>query len=138
MKVVVDTNVLVAALRSKNGASNALVVSVLEGAAEWYCSVPLFVEYEAVLMRAEFVLETGHSRPALATFLTDVAAAITPVELNFLWRPQLPDPCDEMVLETAANGAADAIVTFNARDFRRVRGTVRSCSADAGRHPEEA
>jgi predicted nucleic acid-binding protein len=59
MKVVVDTNVLVAALRSKNGASNALLVSVLEGAAEWLCSVPLFVEYEAVLMRAEFVLETG-------------------------------------------------------------------------------
>lgn len=118
MKLVIDTNVLVAALRSRNGASNALLVRVLEGPTVWLCSVPMFLEYEDVLMRADFVLDTGHSRTALSTFLTDIADAITPVDLNFLWRPQLPDPKDEMVLETAANGGADAIVTFNTKDFR--------------------
>ncbi|MEO0622263.1 MAG: putative toxin-antitoxin system toxin component, PIN family [Pseudomonadota bacterium] len=117
MRLVIDTNVLVAALRSRHGASNALLVRVLGGEAVWLCSVPLFVEYQEVLMRAEFVLETGHTRPALATFLSDIAAAIEPVELNFLWRPQLADPKDEMALETAANGRADAIVTFNTKDF---------------------
>ncbi len=118
MQLVVDTNVLVAALRSRHGASNALLVRVLGGDAVWLCSVPLFVEYEDVLMRAEFVLETGHTRPVLAAFLSDIAATIEPVELNFLWRPQLLDPKDEMVLEAAANGRADAIATFNKKDFR--------------------
>lgn len=118
MRLVIDTNVLVAALRSRHGASNALLVRVLSGSATWLCSVPLFLEYEDVLMRAEFVLETGHARSALAGFLSDIAAAIEPVAFDFLWRPQLPDPKDEMVLETAANGRADAIVTFNAKDFR--------------------
>ncbi|MCB1833646.1 MAG: putative toxin-antitoxin system toxin component, PIN family [Geminicoccaceae bacterium] len=117
MKFVVDTNVLVAALRSRRGASNALLLRVLGGEATWLCSVPLFLEYEDVLMRAEFVLDTGHTRSALAVFLTDIAAIIRPVELNFLWRPQLVDPNDEMVLEAAVNGQADAIITFNTRDF---------------------
>lgn len=48
-------------------------------------------------------------------------ALAEPVEIHFLWRPQLTDPGDEMVLETAINGRADAIVTFNVRDFRVVQ-----------------
>jgi predicted nucleic acid-binding protein len=53
----------------------------------------------------------------------DVLVAISePVEIKFLWRPQLRDAADEMVLETAINGRADAIVTFNERDFRPVPG----------------
>ncbi len=42
---------------------------------------------------------------------------VEPVESHFMWRPQLRDPGDEFVLEAAANGRADAIVTFNGRDF---------------------
>lgn len=117
MRLVLDTNVLVAALRSRRGASNALLREILGGSATWCCSVPLFLEYEDVLMRAEFVLETGRSRADYAGFLTDIAQAVEPVELNFLWRPQLRDPKDEMVLETAANGRAGTLVTFNQRDF---------------------
>ena len=118
MRFVVDTNVLVAALRSRRGASNSLLSSVLNSQnIAWLCSVPLFLEYEDVLMRAEFILETGRSRSDSAGFLSDLAASVDPVELHFLWRPQLADPKDEMVLETAVNGRADAIVTFHQKDF---------------------
>ena len=50
-------------------------------------------------------------------FLDAVIAMVEPVESHFLWRPQLRDPADEIVLEAVANGQADAIVTFNQRDF---------------------
>ena len=55
-------------------------------------------------------------------FLAELAALIDPVEVHFLWRPQLRDPCDEMVLEAAINGEVDALVTFNAKDFGDVPG----------------
>lgn len=122
MNLVLDTNILVAALRSKRGASNALLSTILEGdEITWSCSVPLFLEYEEVLTRAEFVLETRRSREEYGAFLADIASVVHPVELHFLWRPQLSDPKDEMVLETAVNASADAIVTFNHRDFRPVQ-----------------
>lgn len=118
MRIVLDTNVIVAALRSGRGASNALLVSVFGGSERWLCSVPLYLEYEDVLSRAEFLLDTGHTKAEIAPFFASVAAAIEPVDLHFLWRPQLRDPKDEMVLETAANGRADLLVTHNVRDFR--------------------
>lgn len=64
------------------------------------------------------LLDTGYAGPALTKFLTGVASVIEPVELHFLWRPQLADPSDEMVLEAAVNGRADMLVTHNFRDFR--------------------
>lgn len=69
-------------------------------------------------MRPQFRLDTGHAGPALMKFMTDVASVVEPVELHFLWRPQLGDPSDEMVLEAAVNGQADVLVTHNIRDFR--------------------
>ena len=117
MKFVLDTNVLVAALRSRTGASNPLVVAGFRKTFAWCCSVPLFYEYEAVLNRAELLLETGIARSEIETFLTDIAGTVTPVELHYLWRPQLRDPDDEMVMETAVNARAEAIVTHNTKDF---------------------
>lgn len=118
MIVVLDTNVIVAALRSRRGASNRLLREIIGGKAKWACSVPLFLEYEAVLTRPEFLLETGYREPDIHGFLDDVASVILPVDLTFLWRPQLRDPKDEMVLETAVNGGADVLTTFNLKDFR--------------------
>ena len=116
MKLVIDTNVLVAGVRSRTGASNPLLVAGFRKRFVWCCSVPLFYEYEDVLNRAELLLDAGLSRETAAKFLMAVAQAITPVEVNYRWRPQLSDPDDEMVLEAAINCRAD-IVTHNARDF---------------------
>jgi len=56
---------------------------------------------------------TGYKKSDVVQFLNNAATEIEPIELNFLWRPQLRDPKDEMVLETAANGRVDALVTHN-------------------------
>ncbi|OYX26456.1 MAG: putative toxin-antitoxin system toxin component, PIN family [Rhodobacterales bacterium 32-66-7] len=119
MKLVLDTNVLVAGLRSRRGASNPLLVAGFRRRFVWCCSVPLFYEYEEVLNRADFLLDTGVTRKEMAGFLDDIAASVTPVGIDFQWRPQLGDPDDEMVLEAAIN-CSGIIVTHNARDFRDV------------------
>ncbi len=80
-------------------------------------SVPLFLEYEAVLTRPEHLLGCGLSRRTVIDFLDYLAGLAEPVQLHYLWRPQLGDVADEMVLETAINGIADCIVTFNTRHF---------------------
>ncbi len=68
-------------------------------------------------------MEAAGLRPTgVAAFLDAVAALVEPVDPWFLWRPQLRDPGDELVLEAAANGRADAITTFNRRDFRPAAG----------------
>jgi len=77
----------------------------------------LFLEYEAVLSRPEQMAVHGLSVTELDRLLSGFAALAEPVELHFLWRPQLSDPKDEMVLETAVNGRAEALVTHNRRDF---------------------
>lgn len=116
MKLVLDTNVLVAGLRSRTGASNPLLIAGFRRRFVWCCSVPLFYEYEDVLSRADLLLDAGMARTTAEKFLQAVAQAVTPVEVNYRWRPQLSDPDDEMVLEAAINCRAD-IVTHNARDF---------------------
>jgi len=75
------------------------------------------IEYEAVLTRPEHLDASGLSAIDMEAVLDAVAAVADPVRLAFLWRPALSDPDDDMVLEVAVNGQADAIVTFNRRDF---------------------
>ena len=114
---VLDTDVLVAALRSSRGASRQLLLGALDRRFELLLSVPLILEYEAVLTRPEHLAACGLRCEEIERVLDDLASVARPVRLAFRWRPRLSDPNDDMVLETAVNGSADAIVTFNQRDF---------------------
>jgi len=114
---VLDTDVVVAALRSDRGASRQLLLSALNRDFELLLSVPLILEYESVLTRAEHLAACGLNRTDVEHLLDDLAAVARPVRLAFRWRPRLSDPNDDMVLETAVNGNARAIVTFNRQDF---------------------
>ncbi len=117
MRLVLDTNIIVAAFRSRRGASNALLRLLEVRRATLLCSTALFLEYEAVLSRAGTRVVTGHQLDDVARIMNALAALSEPVDISFRLRPMLRDADDEMVLETALNGHTDAIVTHNVKDF---------------------
>ena len=117
MRYVLDTNVVVAGLRSPAGASAALIDQALDRAFTLLLSVALALEYEAVCCNPVQRITSGLREAEIANVISALCAVSEPVSPRFLWRPQLHDPADEMVLETAINGNADALVTFNRRDF---------------------
>lgn len=116
-RVVLDTSVIVAALRTRRGAANEVLRRVAARRLLLLATPPLFLEYEDVLKRPEQRLAHGLALEAIDEFLTELAALIEPVEVHFQWHPQVRDPSDEMVLEAAVNGRADALVTYNLRHF---------------------
>jgi putative PIN family toxin of toxin-antitoxin system len=113
--VVLDTNVLVAATRSQRGASFRLLSLVGRGRFDVTISVPLVLEYEDALLREPGA--TPLSETAIQDILDYVCLAALQQDIFFLWRPFLPDPKDDLVLEAAVAGRCDAIVTYNRRDF---------------------
>ncbi|MCX7109582.1 MAG: putative toxin-antitoxin system toxin component, PIN family [Proteobacteria bacterium] len=117
MRYVLDTDVIVAAMRSPSGASAALLLAALDRRFTLVANVPLIIEYEATCSRVEHRIAASLSTVEVQQFLDGLAALAEPVETHFLWRPRLRDPADEMVLEAAVNGQANAIVTFNLRDY---------------------
>ncbi|HJU18254.1 MAG TPA: putative toxin-antitoxin system toxin component, PIN family [Stellaceae bacterium] len=117
MRCVLDTNVIVAAMRSPTGASAALLMAARRSQLTMLANVALALEYEATCMLPEHRLAADLDVEQVGVFIDAVLAIIEPVETYFLWRPQLNDPADEFVLEVAINGQAAAIVTFNRRDF---------------------
>lgn len=121
MKVALDTDVLVAAVRSRLGASRAWLRAILDGEATLLLSPTLALQYEAVLTRPEHLAAAGMTVVEMGRLLDALCAVCTPVEVSFLWRPMLRDPDDEMLLEAAVNGGADRLLTFNLRDFANAR-----------------
>jgi putative PIN family toxin of toxin-antitoxin system len=116
-RVVLDTSVVAAAFRSRNGASRALLERVADRRLIVLATPALFLEYEAVLMRTEQRVVSGLTLKQVDDRLSALASAMEPVMIRFIWRPQLTDADDEMVLDAAVNGRADALITFNVRDF---------------------
>jgi putative PIN family toxin of toxin-antitoxin system len=115
--LILDTSVVASALRSRYGASNVVLRFGLSGTATLLASTSLFLEYEDVLLRPEQRLVHGLSLVQVNEFLEELAGIIEPVEIHYRWRPQVTDPGDEMVLEAAMNGRANALVTHNIRHF---------------------
>lgn len=114
-RVVLDTNVLVAASRSKKGASAKLLSLVGTGRFEICVSVPLLLEYESAILRGLEPSSTEwQARIDILDYLCKVAIRR---KIFFLWRPTLRDPKDEMVLETAVAGGCTSIISYNKRDF---------------------
>ena len=122
-RVVLDTDIIVTALRSATGGSNAVLREAAYGRITPLVTPALFLEYEAVLKRPEQRLVHGLGLRDIDRFLSALAASCEAVEVSFQWRPQLSDANDEMVLETAVNGQAEALITHNGRDF--VKGAER-------------
>jgi len=117
IKAVLDTNVLVAGLRSRHGASNRVIAAAAKRQFVPILSVPLYCEYLDVLTRAGMVPLTPEKAEKFCFSLVAVSQL---QDIYFLWRPLLPDPKDDMVLEVAVASQATHIVTFNSGDFRTV------------------
>lgn len=108
---------IVATMRSPSGASAELLRAARRREITPLANVALALEYEATCRLAEHRLAAGLTMDQVTVFVDAVIAMAEPVESHYLWRPQLRDPADELVLEAAVNGQAEAIVTFNKRDF---------------------
>ena len=117
LRIVLDTDVVGPAMRSRAGASWQLVDRALIREFTLLLSVPLVLEYEAVLNREEHRRVHRLPIPEINAMIDALVSVAEPVRISFLWRPFLSDPSDDMVLETAINGTADLLVTFNQADF---------------------
>lgn len=114
-RVVLDTNVVFAALKSGAGASARLLLHAVDDEIELFVSELLWEEYAGVLRRSEAIL--GCDGENIERYLEVLAPIVTLQEVYFLWRPQVRDVADDKVLECAVAAGADYLVTFNTRDF---------------------
>ena len=118
LRCVLDTDVVIAAMRSRTGASAAIILAALDTPyLKLLASVPLVLEYEAKCLMPKHRDVAGLDEQQTQRFLTSVIDLMEPITMDYRWRPQLRDPGDEMVLETAINGQADLLITFNLRDY---------------------
>lgn len=122
MKIVIDTDVVLAALMSRDGVSNRLMIWIFEHHQKInVVSNPLVTEFEAVLLRERNRQQYEQfSKEELQSFVDDICLISHHQRISFLWRPFLKDIKDDMVLETAVNAVCEYIVTYNVRDFSGV------------------
>jgi putative PIN family toxin of toxin-antitoxin system len=117
MRIVVDTSVIVAGLRSPSGASAEVLRLILAGNLEAAVTTALLLEYEAVVTRPEHLLVAGLSTSEAVLVIDALTAAMHEVSIRWRMRPASPDPADDLVIEAAVNASADILVTFNRRDL---------------------
>ena len=116
--IVIDTNVVIAALRSKKGASYKLLSLVGTKRFKTHDSVALVLEYEDVIQR--YRVELGLSQDDVSDLVDSLCSLAEHHKIYFLWRPSLPDANDELILELAVSAQCDYIVTHNLSDFKGV------------------
>lgn len=119
MQVVIDTNVMLSALRSSKGASYALVAQLPSEQFQMALSVPLYTEYQDVLTRDEHMTGAS-SKTDILNFLRYICSISSHHDIFFLWRPWLKDPKDDMVLELAVASGSRYIITHNLDDFANI------------------
>jgi putative PIN family toxin of toxin-antitoxin system len=113
-RIVIDTNIIVAALRSRRGASNKLMQLIGTKKFIPCLSVGLILEYEEVLLREFPKLE----KAKIKQLLDYLCLASEHTRIHFSWRPSLKDPDDDMLLELAVAAEAEYIITYNGSDFK--------------------
>jgi len=114
--IVIDTNVVIAALRSKKGASYKLLSLIGTNKFEIHDSVAIVLEYEDVIQR--FRTEIGLSQDDVSIFVDSLCSIAHHHKIYFVWRPSLPDANDELFLELAISARCQYIVTHNIKDFK--------------------
>ncbi len=115
-RIVVDTNVIVAGLKSRRGASYKLLSMIDSQKIQLCISVPLIVEYESVLKREKMNISLG--RKDIDNILDYICSVADRREIFYLWRPYLKDPKDDLILELAVESNSDFIITYNKGDFK--------------------
>jgi len=115
VNIVIDTNVLVSALKSKRGASHRLLLALTENNFLPNISVPLFIEYESVAKRTGLISQL--SKPEINSILDYFISQSSIRKIYYLWRPFLKDQKDDLVLEVAVESESKYIITFNTKDF---------------------
>ena len=119
MRIVLDTNVLLSALKSNKGASYALISQLPSKKFQLALSIPLYFEYQDVLTRPENLTHASTSEEILG-FLRYLSRISHKQDIFFLWRPWLKDPKDDMILELAVASESLFIITYNTRDFKGI------------------
>ena len=117
-EIVVDTNVLIAALKSRRGASFKLLSVIGQGKFNINISVPLLLEYESVAK--ELIKGMTLTEEDIDDILNYICSLAMPRKIFYLWRPFLQDPKDDMVLELAVTSRCNMIITYNKTDFKNV------------------
>ena len=115
-RIVIDTNVILSALQSSKGKSFELISKIGNGVFDFAISVPLILEYEAILKN--HLDRSVFSDSDIEDFVDYLCAVGIKTKIFYLWRPYLKDPFDDHVLEVTIHSNAQAIVTFNKKDFR--------------------
>jgi putative PIN family toxin of toxin-antitoxin system len=115
-KIVIDTNVIVSALKSRNGFSFKLLSIIDDDSLHISISVPLILEYEDAIKREKSKIGLNHDD--INTILDYVCYIGKKSDIYYLWRPYLKDPKDDMILELAVESESDFIITFNKKDFK--------------------
>lgn len=120
IRVVLDTDVLLSAFISSEGASRQLVLDALDGKFALLLSTSLLIEYESVLCRPQHLARAQATAAEVMEILDALAGICVPVVFDYNWRPTGAHADDELVIETAINGHANVVATFNLKDMRGV------------------